>query len=51
MPACLFTIALGIVVLVLGGAGSVRIAGLSGLTVSGGAAAVIIILGLFGVGC
>ena len=51
MAACMLTVAIGIIVLAIGGGGSLRIAGLHGLTIAGGAGAVIIVLGLLGIGC
>jgi len=51
MVACAFTVGIGIFVLLVGGGGAMRIAGIHGLTIGGGAGAVIIVLGLLGVGC
>ena len=51
MATCLLTVGIGFLVLFIGGGGGLRVAGISGLTIGGGAGAVIIALGLFGIGC
>lgn len=51
MPICAITVAIGFAVLLIGGAGGLKIGGIHGLTIGGGAGAVIIVLGLFGIGC
>ncbi len=51
MVACPFTVIVGIFVLALGGGGGLKVAGMQGLTIGGTAGAVIIVLGLLGVGC
>ena len=51
MVACTYTIVIGLAVLLLGGGGGLKVAGIQGLTIGGGAGAVIIVLGLLGIGC
>ncbi|MBR9701728.1 hypothetical protein GOV13_02290 [Candidatus Pacearchaeota archaeon] len=51
MVACTYTVVVGFLVLFVGGGGGLRVAGIQGLTLGGGAGAVIIVLGLLGVGC
>ncbi len=51
MVACDYTVAIGLFILLVGGGGGLRIAGLGGLTIGGGTGAVILALGLFGIGC
>ena len=51
MVACDYTVGIGIVVLAIGGAGGLKVAGINGLTIAGSAGAVIIVLGLLGMGC
>ncbi len=48
---CLLTVFIGIAIASAGSLGTVRIAGLGGITVSGGVGVVVIILGVLGVGC
>jgi hypothetical protein len=50
MVACIFTVILGLIVLALFGGGGLKFAGPWG-ALAGAPGAVIIILGLFGVGC
>jgi hypothetical protein len=51
MVTCVLTVIIGFVVLILGGGGGLKIAGIQGLTIAGGSGAVIIMLGLLGTGC
>lgn len=51
MVACTYTVVIGFLVLLIGGGGGLRVAGIQGLTIGGGAGAVIIVLGLLGIGC
>jgi hypothetical protein len=51
MVMCLTTVIIGLVVMFAGAGGGVRIGGVYGMTIGGGAGAVITILGLFGTGC
>ena len=51
MVACAYTVGIGIVVLVIGGGGGLKVSGIQGMTIAGGAGAVIIVLGLLGLGC
>ena len=51
MVTCMSTVIIGLVVLVLGGGGGLKIAGIKGLTIAGTAGAVIIVIGLLGIGC
>jgi len=45
------TVIIGLVVLLIGGGGGLKVAGIQGLKIGGGAAGVIIVLGLLGIGC
>lgn len=51
MVSCYLTIGIGFLVLLLGGGGGLKIAGIKGLTIGGSAGAVIIVLGILGLGC
>ena len=51
MVTCTYTVVIGFAVLLLGGGGGLRVAGIQGLTIGGGAGAVIIVLGILGMGC
>ncbi len=51
MATCFSTVGIGFLVLIVGGGGGLKIAGIKGLTIAGGAGAVIIVLGLLGIGC
>ncbi len=51
MVTCISTVGIGFLVLLLGGGGGLKVAGVQGLTIGGGAGAVIIVLGILGFGC
>ena len=51
MVTCMTTVGIGLIVLMLGGGGGLKVAGIQGLTIGGGAGAVIIFFGILGVGC
>lgn len=51
MSTCLSTVGIGFLVLLLGGGGGLKVAGIKGLTIGGTAGAVIIVLGILGIGC
>jgi len=51
MVLCSITVGIGFLVLIIGGAGGLKIAGVGGGSIGGGAGAVIIALGIFGIGC
>ncbi len=51
MVTCILTVIIGFLVLLLGGGGGLKIAGIKGLAIGGTAGAVIIVLGIFGIGC
>jgi hypothetical protein len=51
MVMCFLTVLIGFAVLIIGGAGGLKIGGIAGGTIAGGAGAVIIVLGLLGIGC
>lgn len=51
MATCFLTVIIGFATLVIGGGGGLKIAGIQGLTIGGGAGAVIIVLGILGIGC
>ncbi len=47
----MLTVMIGFGVIIVGGGGGLKIAGIQGLTIGGGAGAVIIVLGILGIGC
>jgi len=51
MVLCIWTVLIGFAVLLIGGAGGLKIAGVTGGGIAGGAGAVIIVLGVLGIGC
>jgi len=51
MPMCFLTVGIGIVLLVLGIGGGLRISGFAGMTIGGSIGAVVTFLGLLGIGC
>ena len=51
MVACSYTVGIGFAVLIFWGGGGLKVAGIHGLKIVGTAGAVIIVLGLLGVGC
>jgi len=51
MVACNLTLSIGFLVLLIGGGGGLKVAGINGLKIGGSAGAVIIVLGLLGIGC
>ena len=51
MTACMFTVVLGTLVLIVGGTIAGRFTGVGGMSIAGAIGIVILILGFFGAGC
>ena len=51
MVMCTLTVIIGGILIAVGMGGGVKIAGFQGMMIGGGLGAVVLLLGLFGVGC